>query len=467
MSELEVNIHQLDAAYKPFPTFEEWRSREDVDFTRWDHETALLSERANSSSDLLDRARLVATRAAAIDTGAIENLYEVDRGFTYSVAFETTGWELEVSARGEQVRPLFEAQLQAYEYVLTLATGAEPISEAAIRELHVQICSAQATYRVETPIGPRDQPLPKGVYKALPNHVRTRSGVDHSYAPVDVTPNEMHRLVLETRSEGFLAAHPITQATYVHYCLVVVHPFADGNGRVARALASAFTYKAISIPIVILTDQKASYLDALEKADLGDFSAFTRFMLARSLDTSELVLDGLRTQSLEAPDTLISEIGNLYERPLLLRKQVDKLGAALLELIKIALSNSARRLNTAGRVQLRVDQTTFSTEPKIEGYRSFEHTNIVVETKASSSEPAAASIIRYLVAWLPKRAVGESEIYVADHNGGTVFTARIDQLDPATSAVLQLRAELFADRHWAKVLAALKPLAEEALRNKT
>ena len=32
-------------------------------------------------------------RAAAVDTGAIEGLYKVDRGFTVTVAEEQPGWE--------------------------------------------------------------------------------------------------------------------------------------------------------------------------------------------------------------------------------------------------------------------------------------------------------------------------------------------------------------------------------------
>jgi Fic family protein len=273
MSDPETNIHVLDAAYKPFPTFEEWASRTSVDTARWDRYNASLKDQPGLSPEVLNRAREIAKRAAALDTGAIEGLYEVDRGFTYTVAFETAAWEVELAKKGENVRPLFEAQLHAYDYVLDLATKAEPISEAAIRVLHEEVCRAQATYRVMTAVGPQEQALTKGRYKVLPNHVRTRDGVDHSYAPVDVTPAEMARLISELRSEGLMAAHPVLQAAYAHYGLVVIHPFADGNGRVARALASAFTYRAISMPIMILSEHKESYLDALEAADQGNLCA--------------------------------------------------------------------------------------------------------------------------------------------------------------------------------------------------
>jgi Fic family protein len=293
MSDPETNIHVLDAAYKPFPTFAEWASRTSVDTVRWDRYNASLKDKASLSPDVLSRAREIAKRAAALDTGAIEGLYEVDRGFTYTVAFETAAWEVELAKKGENVRPLFEAQLHAYDYVLDLATKAEPISEAAIRVLHEEVCRAQATYRVMTAVGPQEQTFTKGRYKVLPNHVRTRDGVDHSYAPVDVTPAEMARLVGELRSDAFLATHPVLQAAYAHYGLVVIHPFADGNGRVARALASAFTYRAISMPIVILSEHKGTYLDALESADGGNYRSFVDFMLDRVLDTITLVSEGL------------------------------------------------------------------------------------------------------------------------------------------------------------------------------
>jgi Fic family protein len=53
----------------------------------------------------------------------------------------------------------------------------------------------------------------------------------------------MARLVAELGSERFIKAHPIAQASYTHYCLAAIHPFADGNGRVARAVASTYLYR--------------------------------------------------------------------------------------------------------------------------------------------------------------------------------------------------------------------------------
>jgi hypothetical protein len=100
MSESSVNIYVLDSAYTPFPSFKEWVARTRVDTVRWDRYSNALQARAQGlSAEVLARARNVAKRAAAIDTGAIEGLYEVDRGFTYTVAVETATWEAALAAR--------------------------------------------------------------------------------------------------------------------------------------------------------------------------------------------------------------------------------------------------------------------------------------------------------------------------------------------------------------------------------
>ena len=132
MNESESRIYALDAAYKPFPTFAEWVGRSTLDTVRWERYNSSLGRRAAGlSAEVMERARNVAKRAAALDTGAIEGLYEVDRGFTFTVALEAAAWQAALDQKGPQVRSLFEAQLHAYDFVLDLATKAEPISEAA------------------------------------------------------------------------------------------------------------------------------------------------------------------------------------------------------------------------------------------------------------------------------------------------------------------------------------------------
>src|SRR6185295_2158384 len=295
----DADLRKLDVGYKGFAPFAEWAATP-VDTVRWDRYVAIMSERAKVSEDILRRARQVVTRAAAIDTGAIEGMYEVDRGFTFTVATETAIWEASLDAKGPHVRPMFEAALSAYEYVLDLATNRTPMTEMIVRTLHQELCGPQDTYTVATAVGVQEQPLIKGQYKTAPNHVRGRDGTMHSYAPVDLTPAEMHRLIGELSSADFAAAHPVLQAAYAHFAFVAIHPFADGNGRVARALASTFTYRSHSVPLLILLEHKPGYFAALRSADEGAAQAFVDFVFERTLDAISLIEQTLKAAA--APD---------------------------------------------------------------------------------------------------------------------------------------------------------------------
>jgi hypothetical protein len=81
---LESNNGSQGAGYVPFAGFDEWR-RLSVDQQTWDALVSRLKV-SDADADLFARARDVAKRAAAIESGAIEGLYPVDRGFTITVA---------------------------------------------------------------------------------------------------------------------------------------------------------------------------------------------------------------------------------------------------------------------------------------------------------------------------------------------------------------------------------------------
>jgi len=244
-----------DERYRPIPEFAEWATlRIDRDAGAGRARARLSNMRRGAASDDFRAAVVVAMRAAAVDTGAIEGLYPADQGFTMSVALQSAAWQVEMQGHGVDIMPYFEAQLRAYDLALDAAVQKTPISEAWIRALHEQLTGPQTTVRVLTSQGPREAELLKGAYKRLPNHVRQMDCTIHAYALVLQTPDEMHRFVEQLHHDDFAAAHPVLQAAYAHYCLVAVHPFQDGNGRVARALASVYLYRnrAASVPLADL-----------------------------------------------------------------------------------------------------------------------------------------------------------------------------------------------------------------------
>lgn len=221
-------------SYEPFEPFDEWAPIS-VGPAWAETLEALRGIQGAATQADLDAAIEYALRAAALESGAIEGLYTTSRGITRTVALQGALWQAELAKLGDDVRGHFEAQLGAFELVLDAATKQHPMTEAWVRELHATACAAQQTYRAFTESGWQDRPFAHGAYKTEPNNVILRDGTTHWYAAWDEVPAEMHRLMTEMASEQFAAAHPVLQAAYAHHALTAIHPFSDGNGRVARA----------------------------------------------------------------------------------------------------------------------------------------------------------------------------------------------------------------------------------------
>lgn len=460
-------LRLADSSYKSFPSFEEWMKCS-VDTNRWERYTALLNKRGELSPELLKRAREVAKRAAAIDTGAIEGLYEVDRGFTFTVATQAAMWEAALDSKGKVARSLIECQMKAYDYVIDFATRQVPIAEAWIRELHSEICSAQETYNVYTEVGPQTQPLPLGEYKHLPNHVRGRDGKIHSYAPVDLTSSEMHRLCQELLGTHFLSAHPVLQASYAHYALTVIHPFADGNGRVARALASVFTYRSNSIPLLVLAENRLDYYADLEAADTGDYPPFVGFVLDRALDAIVLVDESLRAAiAPEAEDSIAMLSALFVTKGGYTHADVDRAGQSLLKALIDEASRQATPLNIKGQLEIRVSQTTGSGGITNPGYRATAGGGRGLGIRLTSSAPATAAVSLSYWLLVPKDCGREDDLLIESPGGKDVFGARITEVIPRMSAALQMRMSIFVQRILREALAQLLQQARKQIGRKS
>ena len=240
-------------------------------------------------------------REAAAETGAVEDLYELKPGATITIANASAGWEQHFSSRERQH---FDDQLTAYEHVRVLAGENErPITAGDVRELHETVCASQENYQAEVLLGDRatnvELPLPKGEYKQQDNYRRRRDGSKCWYAPWNDVPAEILRLMEQTQTEDFLSAHCILQAAFVHHALASIHPFVDGNGRVARALSSVYTYREFGLPILIYSDRKQTYFQALEAADAGHLDMFVDYITDRMIESFERARQ--ETQSLLDP----------------------------------------------------------------------------------------------------------------------------------------------------------------------
>jgi len=80
--------------------------------------------------------------------------------------------------------------------------------------------------------------------------------------------------------------HPVELAAEAHYRLVTIHPFTDGNGRTARLLMNMALLMSGYPAAIIRKRDRLTYIDSLEKAQLGGSKDAYMKIVARAVDRS-------------------------------------------------------------------------------------------------------------------------------------------------------------------------------------
>lgn len=447
MEENIFDIRKADAAYKSFPSCSSWKNIV-IDPVRWDRNIARLESITKEPSASLEHAKKVVRRIAAIETGAIEKLYEVERGFTWSVAIEIANVQALLLEKGTETKNLIESQLSAYDFILDLATGKRKLTEAWIRELHEVLCGTQESYLVQTPQGPTQKKLPLGEYKKASNHVIKKDGKVHSYAPTDFVGAEMHRLLNEISSVKFADLHPVVQAAYSHYAFVCIHPFADGNGRVARALSSIFLYRAYSIPVLILSEDRTEYLDSLESADDGEYQKFVDFAIERcfsAIDFIELSFKASNKVDIKQNFLVINEF--YLTKGGFTHEQVDqtahKLFKSFYEQLKEKL-NSIRNNSNIG--EPRIDISDGHYPSLTNEFRLFiTGKGKLITISISSKLPYRIGSATELQIHIPKDCDINDEYVILNLINKDTITIRMSEVYQEIKPSLRLKLDIFAD----------------------
>ena len=463
----DQQLAALDASYGGIPEFDDWPKLVPRHGAWGEKRAALQSLRETATPAHLSAALRVAMRTAAFDTGAIEDLYRTDRGLTYTVATQAAMWEQAVESQSPDARPLFEAQLRAYELVLDAATKQMPVTEAWIRRLHEELTSPQETYVVHTPVGTQRHPLPRGKYKQHPNHVQTAEGGAHAYAPVLQTGPEMSRLIANLRSESFRSADPVLQASYAHYAFVSIHPFADGNGRVSRALASVYFYRDLGVPFLVLMDQRDDYFSALAKADEGDFEAFVAFSGETGLSAMDMVVESLRAADAPHPEDALKNFRRLLTaQGGLTHSELDAVAIGLIHELGDAFKNRMDGLEFPAGITFGITKGSGShLHASVKGFRPVvagggRYITLTLGSKA----PADASLkVPFEILVSTSRDEVET-LRIQQYGADDGLTFKLRDVYPELTATAQFRVQTFAERVIGTQLETLLEAAKNSLQ---
>lgn len=271
---------EADSLYRPLGDLTAWAATA-IDDDAWVEAVGGLDGVCRRHAAWSDMVLRGARLAAAHQSGALDGVHGGGR----DVAMALLRGAHPAVAAGADAWP----HVRANDRALGVAAAGPALTEDVIRQVHEEACRPQLTHRVAVDGRAQDHVFAHGEYKHHPNHVPTDGGGWRARAPVAQVRREMHNLLDALAGPAVSALHPAVRAAFVLYGVSHAAPFADGNGRVARALAGAFLLRAAGIPLLVVAGDAVPYDDALVAAGERRPGDLVRFVLGCSVDLAGVV----------------------------------------------------------------------------------------------------------------------------------------------------------------------------------
>lgn len=220
-----------------------------------------------------------------------------------------------------------------------LTIGGKPLkdhiearNDAEAFDLMVQLVQKKATFSEET-IQQIHDIVTKGLLKDPGRYRTTNVRITGS----SITPPSPQKILSfmddYITSIRNLLLHPLKKAALIHHRLVWIHPFYDGNGRVARLVTNLFFMQAGYPPIVLKQEQRKIYYHALRQADNGDLSFLALFLAKAMNEALQFYLSVFLDEEQLIPLKELSKGSPYSQEYLSLRARQGKLDAVKLERI--------------------------------------------------------------------------------------------------------------------------------------
>ena len=279
----------------------------------WFERRTILQKNSQEYETFLTRLK----REHAIETGIVERMYDLSKGITET--FIKEGFVKSYLSHGDtninedDLINHLNDHLDSVDFVFDVVKNNRPLTTGFIKELHHLVTNHQNFAEGRDQFGNRTKiPLIKGKYKERENNPTREDGVKILYCPPDHVSSEMDNLV---NIHNELNIHPLISASWIHHAFTTIHPFQDGNGRVARLLASLIFIQNGYFPFTVLREEaKVKYINALENADnnkpqqlIDYFAQVQKRNIEKALNLKEVTSKSLE----EVQQILVEKLENL------------------------------------------------------------------------------------------------------------------------------------------------------------
>ncbi len=281
--------------WKPIAFTKNWEnvstSRLDVLLPSWVRKRQTLKEDSKEYVIFMNRLK----RQHAIETGIVEKLYNLSEGITET--FIKEGFVESYLQHGDtnippgQLMAYLQDNFDALDFVFDIVKNDRPITKGFIKELHQLVTKHQHTAEGRDQFGNHLQiPLLKGTFKERENNPTRADGTRFLYCPPIHVEAEMDKLISILGDLEKRKIKPLTIATWLHHAFVQIHPFQDGNGRMARLLASLVLMKSGLFPLTVKRNEVMEYFGVLNKADNNQPQKMIDFVVERQVELISFIL---------------------------------------------------------------------------------------------------------------------------------------------------------------------------------
>ena len=128
-----------------------------------------------------------------------------------------------------------------------------------------------------------------------------------SYQKVPLRLQELCDWLNEMRSHPMSMAERYDFSFEAHYRLVTIHPWADGNGRMARLIMNHIQFEFGLVPSKVLKEDKGDYINALiATREDKDMSHLTDFMAEEMIKTLSMDIESFLKSTQESGEKILA-----------------------------------------------------------------------------------------------------------------------------------------------------------------
>jgi Fic family protein len=168
---------------------------------------------------------------------------------------------------GKSLREHLEAtnNAKAFDLIEDIAKKKKPIDYVTIQQIH-EVVTAGILEEA-------------GKYRRINVRITGAVKTPPDWSNIVKLMDELVKKISESKT------HPVETAAYLQHRFVEIHPFIDGNGRVARLLTNLYLFSR-GYPVIILkSEEREKYYKFLRAADAGNLGTFANF-IAKAVDES-------------------------------------------------------------------------------------------------------------------------------------------------------------------------------------